>query len=142
MKDSYVDIWNELHKKFIVDNEMKYDDWLEDFQTIISNVDTEIIDLGCGITGNNTLYLLERGKKVISCDFAEEALKSVSSNAEITSSKLAVIPTDSHREILCYEFGGKIKESGRNYLIYINALTGEQEQVLLLLESENGILTI
>jgi germination protein YpeB len=72
----------------------------------------------------------------------EDALKSVSSNAEITSSKLAVIPTDSHREILCYEFGGKIKESGRNYLIYINALTGEQEQVLLLLESENGILTI
>jgi hypothetical protein len=43
-------------------------------------------------------------------------------------------------DFLC--FGGKIKESGRNYLIYINALTGEQEQVLLLLESENGILTI
>ncbi len=72
----------------------------------------------------------------------EEALKSVSPNAEIKSSKLAVIPTDSHREILCYEFGGTIKESGRNYLIYINALTGEQEQILILIESENGILTI
>ena len=78
MKNSYVEVWNELHKDFISKNEMKYDDWLEEFKEIISNVDTEIIDLGCGVTGNNTLYLIEKGKKVLSCDFAEEALKSVS----------------------------------------------------------------
>lgn len=78
MSNSYVDVWNELHKDFISKNEMKYDDWLDEFEEIISKVDTEIIDLGCGVTGNNTLYLIEKGKKVISCDFAEEALKSVS----------------------------------------------------------------
>ena len=73
----YADVWNNLHKNFIKDNEIKYDDWLEEFASIISKVETEIIDLGCGVTGNNTLYLLEKGKKVISCDFAEEALKVV-----------------------------------------------------------------
>lgn len=78
MENSYVDIWNELHKDFSQNNKPKYDDWLEEFESIISNIETEIIDLGCGVTGNNTLYLLEKGKKVISCDFAEEALNVVS----------------------------------------------------------------
>lgn len=77
MKNSYVDVWNELHKDFAQNNKPKYDEWLEEFESIISNVETEIIDLGCGVTGNNTLYLLEKGKKVISCDFAEEALNVV-----------------------------------------------------------------
>lgn len=74
----YADVWNDLHKEFAKTNEVKYDDWLEEFDEIVSKVDTKIIDLGCGVTGNNTLYLLEKGKKVISCDFAEEALKVVS----------------------------------------------------------------
>ena len=84
MNNSYVDVWNELHKDFISKNEMKYDDWLNEFEEIILNVNSEIIDLGCGVTGNNTLYLLEKGKKVLSCDFAEESLKSV---AKIKNSK-------------------------------------------------------
>lgn len=78
MKNSYANVWNELHKDFASKNPMKYDDWLNEFDDIISNVETEIIDLGCGVTGNNTLYLLEKNKKVLSCDFAEEALKAVS----------------------------------------------------------------
>lgn len=77
MKNPYVDIWNNLHKNFAQNNKPKYDEWLDDFEPIISNIKTEIIDLGCGVTGNNTLYLLEKGKKVISCDFAEEALNVV-----------------------------------------------------------------
>ena len=73
---NYKEKWNELHKKFSENsnNILKYDDWLEQFKEIINNVNDEIIDLGCGVTGNNTLYLLEKGKQVISCDFAEEAL--------------------------------------------------------------------
>lgn len=77
MKNSYVDIWNDLHKNFAQNNNPKYDDWLDEFEQIILNVETEIVDLGCGVTGNNTLYLLEKGKEVISCDFAEEALNVV-----------------------------------------------------------------
>ena len=74
MESSYVNIWNDLHKEFAKNNKPKYDEWLNEFELIISNVKTEIVDLGCGVTGNNTLYLLEKGKQVISCDFAEEAL--------------------------------------------------------------------
>ena len=74
MESSYVNIWNDLHKEFAKNIKPKYDEWLNEFESIISNVKTEIVDLGCGVTGNNTLYLLEKGKQVISCDFAEEAL--------------------------------------------------------------------
>ena len=73
-----------MHKNFAINNKPKYDKWLDEFETIILNVETEIIDLGCGVTGNNTLYLLEKGKKVLSCDFSEEALNVVK---EIRGSK-------------------------------------------------------
>lgn len=77
MGNSYVDVWNNLHKKFVQNNGSKYDNWLDEFASIIMNVETEIIDLGCGVIENVTLYLLEKGKKVISCDFAEEALNAI-----------------------------------------------------------------
>ena len=61
---NYKEKWNELHKKFSENsnNILKYDDWLEQFKEIINNINDEIIDLGCGVTGNNTLYLLENKK--------------------------------------------------------------------------------
>lgn len=77
MDNKFANVWNELHKNFAKTNKPKYDEWLEEFEAIISDVDTEIIDLGCGVTGNNTLYLLEKGKNVVSCDFAQEALNVV-----------------------------------------------------------------
>ena len=51
-----------LHKEFRKKNIVKYDNWLDGFKDIIDNVDAPIIDLGCGVTGNNTIYLLEKGK--------------------------------------------------------------------------------
>ena len=36
----------------------------------------QIIDLGCG-AGGDTLYLTERGHKIVACDYSEEALKIV-----------------------------------------------------------------
>jgi 2-polyprenyl-3-methyl-5-hydroxy-6-metoxy-1,4-benzoquinol methylase len=39
---------------------------------------------GCG-GGNNTLYLINKGKKVIPCDFSDSAIKQVKMNfPEIT----------------------------------------------------------
>ena len=76
--NNYVDVWNKLHKEYAKTNTVKYDNWLDEFNYIIDNINDEIIDLGCGVTGNNTIYLLEKGKKVISCDFSYEALKVVS----------------------------------------------------------------
>lgn len=56
------------------DKKPKYDDWLEKFKHLLDNSkDIPIIDLGCGF-GNDTLYLNERGYRVISCDYCQEAL--------------------------------------------------------------------
>ena len=53
----------------------KVDDWLDKFLQILGqSKEVPIIDLGCG-SGNDILYLSERGFKVISCDYSEEALK-------------------------------------------------------------------
>ena len=57
-----------------------YDLWLDEYKEILeSNKDKEIFDLGCGI-GADTLYLIERGYNVLSCDFSNEALKSIQDN--------------------------------------------------------------
>lgn len=57
-----------------------YDLWLDEYKDILKkNKDNEILDLGCGI-GADTLYLIERGYNVLSCDFSKEALKCVEDN--------------------------------------------------------------
>lgn len=71
-------IWNELHSHYDREN-IKYDDWLDSFESIISNCTTPIIDLGCG-SGNDTLYLIEKGKKVIPCDYSENAIQNIKNN--------------------------------------------------------------
>ncbi len=70
----------------------------------------------------------------------EQALAAVNPKLEVTRTKLAVIPTDSLREVLCYEFKGNFDD--RNFLVYINAQNGREERILLLLETEDGILTM
>ena len=55
--------WNDLHSNYERDD-IKFDDWLEKFEKIINDCSTPILDLGCG-SGNDTLYLIKKGKKVI-----------------------------------------------------------------------------
>ena len=69
-----------------------------------------------------------------------EARKLVNKDVEITSERLALIPTDWSTEILTYEFKGRVDD--RNFIVYVNADTGKEEDVFLLIESENGILAI
>lgn len=69
-----------------------------------------------------------------------EAKKLVNRDVEILSERLALIPTDWSTEILAYEFKGKIED--KNFIVYVNANTGKEEDVFLLIESENGILAI
>lgn len=69
-----------------------------------------------------------------------EARKLVNENVEILSERLALIPTDWSTEILTYEFKGKVDD--RNFIVYVNANNGKEEDVFLLIESENGILAI
>ena len=85
----YNEIWLEKKQDALYDaltdieNILNYDSWLDNYSDVIDGCQSEIIDLGCGVTGNNTLYLIQKGKKVISCDFAEEALKVIDENIPI-----------------------------------------------------------
>lgn len=63
----------------------------------------------------------------------------VSPKLTISSKRMAVIPTDNLEEKLCYEFACKA-ENGRSVLVYINAETGEEEDILILIESDAGTL--
>lgn len=78
MKNNYLGMWDNWAKKrasFPV-----YDNWLDDYKELLMKYkDTEILDLGCGI-GADTLYLIERGFHVLSCDFSREALNSIQKN--------------------------------------------------------------
>ena len=70
----------------------------------------------------------------------EKARKSINKNLNILSEGVAIIPTESKSEVLTYEFKGKIDE--REFLIYVNAKTGEEEKILLILKTEGGTLTM
>ncbi len=71
----------------------------------------------------------------------QEALASVSSSLSAQGTGLALIPTAGLNEVLTYEFRCT-SERGDNVLVYINAQTGEEEQILLLIETEDGVLTL
>ena len=60
---------------------------------------------------------------------------------EVLAQQTALVPSDGQYETLCRELKCA-GPGGRHYLFYINALTGEQEKILILLEDENGALTI
>ena len=69
----------------------------------------------------------------------ENARKQISANAQITSEGLAMIPTEWKTEKFCYEFKGKIENT--DFIAYINAETGEEEDILIVTNTENGTLT-
>ena len=52
----------------------------------------------------------------------------------------AVIPTDAGKEAYCYEFHCKDK-NGQQVLIYVDKVTGEEVDILILLYADGGMLT-
>jgi germination protein YpeB len=71
----------------------------------------------------------------------QEAQEGLSQDLTIEGYNLAVIPTAGGQERLCHEFIGQ-SQLGQRYIIYVNALSGDQEKILILLEDESGTLTI
>ena len=69
----------------------------------------------------------------------EKARENLSDKVEITSEGLAIIPTEWRTEKFCYEFKGKIEDT--DFLAYINAQTGEEEDILIITNTPNGTLT-
>ena len=70
----------------------------------------------------------------------EEAKKKLNKNLNIQSEEMAIIPTEYKTEILCYEFKGKVDDN--EFLVYINAETGDEEDILIVYNTPNGVLTM
>lgn len=71
---------------------------------------------------------------------ATQALEKVNSSMEIFSTKLCVIPLEFGGEVLCYEFYGAMQ--GNEYYVYINANNGKQENILRVVSTSEGDLTV
>ncbi len=71
----------------------------------------------------------------------DEAKEKVSPKLNIESSQKALIPTGTGSEMLCYEFKAT-GEDNAQVLVYINCETGAEEQILIIIENDNGTLTV
>lgn len=69
---------------------------------------------------------------------AEQAQEMVSALLTVDNSRLCLIPVR-NTEKLCYEFSGTWNEN--RYLVYIDALTGEEQEILKVIDGEAGPLT-
>ena len=88
-----------------------------------------------GYLNNHTQRNIE--KKVISKD---DAKKTLNKQLNIESEGFACIPTEWKTEILCYEFKGKVDD--KDFLVYINAENGKEEDILVIKNTPNGVLTM
>ena len=71
----------------------------------------------------------------------EDARRAVPDSLEILAAQPALVPSDGMYETLCYEFKCAAADE-RHYIVYVNALTGAQHKILILLEDESGTLTL
>ena len=67
---------------------------------------------------------------------SEEAKKNLNKNLQIETQRLAIIPTEWQTEILCYEFKGKVDD--KEFLVYINAENGREEDILIITNTGEG----
>lgn len=74
----------------------------------------------------------------VSRETAEAAL---SNTLAVIGYNTCVIPTSGKNELLCHEFKCEYSD-GSHCLVYVNAETGAEEKILILLENENGTLTV
>lgn len=70
----------------------------------------------------------------------EEARSKINKNLNIFSEGMAIIPTDWKTELLTYEFKGKVNEN--EFIVYVNAITGKEEKIFMIIDTPNGVLTV
>ncbi len=70
----------------------------------------------------------------------DEARDTINKDLEIGSEGLAIIPTEYKTEVLCWEFKGKVED--REFLVYIDVETGKEQDILMIVNTPNGTLTM
>lgn len=101
------------------------------------------LDTGEITSFDATGYLMNHKKRTIPDGIKytlQSAGKLLKENLQVISSKKAFIPTDWETEIYVYEYRCK-DENGQEVLVYIDPVTGEEKDILILLYSDGGVLT-
>lgn len=100
------------------------------------------LDGGAVIGFDGTGYLMNHcTRRLPQPVSAAQARQAVSPALTVLSEGLAVIPTEGKQERCCWEFKCA-DESGTHFIVYADAETGEEVKLLMLLEDENGTLTM
>jgi spore germination protein len=94
-----------------------------------------------GIESEKYLVAHEDSRKLSAARISQvDAQSKVSKRLNITTTRLAVIPTETNTEVLCYEFEGNYKTD--KFIVYINAETGYEQRIIQIINTPNGELTM
>ncbi len=76
-EEKSLDFWNGIYSNRRIKNreDIVTDQWLQEFDEWIGKCN-KVLDLGCG-NGNDTLFFLEKKKKVVACDQSEIAIENM-----------------------------------------------------------------
>lgn len=100
------------------------------------------LDTGEAVSLDASAYLMNHCERNIPPDTikSSDAVKQISAQLTVLSVDEALIPLDTGKEALCYEFHCRDKK-GKEALVYIDCVTLEEQDVLILLYADDGILT-
>ncbi len=95
----------------------------------------------CGYEAQGYLMAHRTNRDIETVVSAQEARDSIKGDLTVVGQNLAIIPTDGKNEVLCHELITKTAD-GKQVLVYINAKTGVEEMIQILIETEDGALTV
>lgn len=101
------------------------------------------LDTGNVVFFDATGYLMNHIDRGVINEFKnlEKAKGNVSKRLTINKINKAFIPTSGQNEVACFEFECT-GESGEKVLVYINEKTGLEEQIYIIIDSDNGTLVM
>ncbi|NPV71400.1 MAG: germination protein YpeB [Firmicutes bacterium] len=95
------------------------------------------------VTGFDSLgYLMSHRQRTIPKPriSAEKASQRISPRLKVSQCRLALIPLENLDEVLAYEFRTRL--GATDYLVYVNALTGDEERIMQLVPAGEGELAM
>lgn len=102
------------------------------------------LDNGQILAQDSLSYIMNHQERTIPKPIfsAKEAEAELSDNLEPISTKLAVIPRTTRTEALCYEIKARLKGRDEEFIVYVDALTGQEVNILYVVPGTNGTLTL
>lgn len=85
----------------------------------------------------SSYYMNHVNRKILPTRITESVAKAkIYSGLYVKDSRLALIPLEYGEEVLCYEFICSM--NGNTYYVYINAVNGAEENILKVIQTDNG----